>query len=374
MSGAPAIADLGQALLYSQCWEDVDVARRALRIRPADTVLAIGAAGDNAIALLQDDPRHVIAIDVNPTQTALIELKAAALRALQPPDLSAFLGAATCEARLARYESLRPALSRVARSHWDRAITAIERGVIHSGRFERYLGWLRRIIFPFAPGRRTVGDMLGARDLADQRRIYETAWDSRRWRLLFRLVASRRFLAGRGRHRAFFEHCVVDDVASHYLERARHALTELPVQTNPFVTYILSGRYGPGTGTPDYLRPELHATLRARIGRLHIETVGLREALEALPSDSIDAFYLSDVFELASAEEHEAMLVEIARVGRPGARLCYWNNLVPRRRPARLAEVILSHGEEAAALHRADRGFLYSALVVESVRRQAGEQ
>jgi hypothetical protein len=40
---------------------------------------------------------------------------------------------------------------------------------------------------------------------------------------------------------------------------------------------------------------------------------------------------------------------------------------VRRRRPESLRATIHEHRTEAAALHRADRAFLYSGLVVESV-------
>jgi hypothetical protein len=58
-----------------------------------------------------------------------------------------------------------------------------------------------------------------------------------------------------------------------------------------------------------------------------------------------------------------AGLLEAAR---PGARLAYWNMLVPRRCPAELAGRVRALPEAAELLAR-DRAFFYSAFVLEEV-------
>lgn len=359
----------GRGLLYSQCWEDVDVARAALRIRPGATVLAIGSAGDNVLALLQDDPGRILAIDVNPAQTALLELKMAAIR--RSDDMAwvrGFLGAAPAGDRRARYGVLRADLSTASREFWDARLTTLESGILGAGRFERYVAAFRRVVTTLVLGRGAIREMLEATSLDEQQRVYRDRWDSRRWRALFRLFFSRSLLARFGRDPAFFEQCELEDIGAHYLSRMRHALTELPIWTNPYMAAMLSGTVGTGELAPEYLRPGSYPLIRSRLDRISVETVSLADALRALPPASVDGFYLSDVFELSTAAEHERTLVEIARVGRPGARICYWNNLVPRRRPTALADMIRSHPDEAAPLFARDRAFIYSALVVESVR------
>jgi S-adenosylmethionine-diacylglycerol 3-amino-3-carboxypropyl transferase len=96
--------------------EDVDVARAALRIRPGSTIVTIAAAGDNTLALLQDDPGRVLAVDVNPSQTALTHLKIAAIRHLVDAEqIGGFVGAGLAANRTATYETLRLALPPDAR-------------------------------------------------------------------------------------------------------------------------------------------------------------------------------------------------------------------------------------------------------------------
>ena len=63
------------SILYSQCWEDPELRAEALTVTAADDVLSIASAGDNSLALLPDGPRSVTAIDSNPEQLHLLELK-----------------------------------------------------------------------------------------------------------------------------------------------------------------------------------------------------------------------------------------------------------------------------------------------------------
>jgi S-adenosylmethionine-diacylglycerol 3-amino-3-carboxypropyl transferase len=71
----------GGHLVYNQCWEDPAVDRQALGLTRGDRVLVITSAGCNALdyALLG---ARVVAVDVNPRQNHLLELKRAGIRAL----------------------------------------------------------------------------------------------------------------------------------------------------------------------------------------------------------------------------------------------------------------------------------------------------
>lgn len=364
---------LGDRLLYGACWEDLAIARTALRIPRGGLVVAIGSAGDNAIGLLLDDPRRVVAVDLNPAQTALVELKVAALRSA-PAELATFVGGipggeGAGPARIASFETLRPRLSAVAARHWDARIEDIERGVIHTGRFERYLAWFRRGLLPVVPGGEVVRQMLAAADVEEQARLYRERWDGLAWRALFRVFFSRRLMTAIGRDPAFFEQCEGGQTGAHFLARAVQGLTATPIRRNPYVTYILSGSYRLPHAAPAYLQPARAAALAARADRLQVVTASLTDVLGELPDRSVDAFYLSDIFELVDPGTYAAALREIARTGRPGARLCYWNNLVPRTRPAALADRLSSETALAERLHAVDRAFIYSRFVVETVRQ-----
>jgi hypothetical protein len=79
-------------LVYNTCWEDPPVDREALALGPDDTVLVITSAGCNALDYALQAPSRVYAVDANPRQNALLELKLAGIRGLAFDDYFAIFG------------------------------------------------------------------------------------------------------------------------------------------------------------------------------------------------------------------------------------------------------------------------------------------
>lgn len=112
-----------RSLVYNTCWEDPAVDRRALNITPSDTVLAITSAGCNVLDYALVGPHRIHAVDANPRQTALLELKLAGIRNLDFEDFFGIFG----RGRHARFRALfvqrlRDELTPFARDYWDRRV------------------------------------------------------------------------------------------------------------------------------------------------------------------------------------------------------------------------------------------------------------
>ena len=109
-----------RSLVYTTCWEDPAVDRVALKIRPEDHVMAITSAGCNVLDYALDEPRRIDAVDANPRQTALLELKLAGIRRLSHDDFFSIFGQGFHLGFDAIYQSaLRAQLSPFARNYWD---------------------------------------------------------------------------------------------------------------------------------------------------------------------------------------------------------------------------------------------------------------
>lgn len=359
-----------QQILYSQAWEDPDCDREGLKIGPQDDVLAVGASGDNALAFVLDRPRSVVAIDFNPNQNHLLELKLAALETLDPDDLHAFVGVRPTGARAFQYRLLRGRMSAAAQAFWDGQPELIERGVIHVGRFEGFLGLFRRFVLRAVHRRGTREQLFAARTLAEQREFYDRRWNSRAWRTLFRLFFSR-FLIGRlGRDPAFFKYVEVDQVGEAFRRRTEHALCDLPIRENWFLEYIASGTYR--VAFPPWLRPGNLPLLRERAREtLRLEVGAFEQYLPTQAEGSFSCFYLSDIFEWMSEEAFAALLRQFCRVSRPGGRLTWRNLLVPRVRPPGLDDVLEVDEALSRRLHEQDRSFVYGNFVAATVLPRA---
>ena len=83
---ASAVLATGE-LRYSSVWEDHLLLEQGLNPRGDDDLLVVASAGDNVLNLLLREPRRITAIDINPAQTALLELKVAAISMLDHAEL-----------------------------------------------------------------------------------------------------------------------------------------------------------------------------------------------------------------------------------------------------------------------------------------------
>jgi S-adenosylmethionine-diacylglycerol 3-amino-3-carboxypropyl transferase len=347
---------------YAQLWEDADVLVAAMRPEPGQTFVSIASAGDNALALLTLDAAKVVAVDLNATQIRCARLRCAALRHLSHAEFLELLGSRPSGNRRALLKRCEPSLTADDIAFWQ--TQQVERGVAALGKFEDYFGLFRNKVLPWVHSKRRVAELLRGGSITERHRFFDERWNTWRWRLLFRVFFSR-FVMGRfGRDPAFFRY-VEGDVATRIFERAKHALTELNPAENPYLTWILTGTHG--AALPLAWRPEHFATLGARADRIDWRQQTLEETLDSLPPGSVHGFNLSDIFEYMSAEAHEAVLRRILRVAAPGARLVYWNMLVPRKRPESLADRLRPLDELAKQLHLRDKAFFYQRLVIEEV-------
>ena len=360
-----ARADFG-AIRYAQCWEDADLLVAALL--PADRVcVSIASAGDNAFALLAAGADRVIALDLNPAQLACVALRAAAYRHLGHAEFLQLLGSrpAVAAERAALYARCRPSLASDVTAFWDANPSFIAAGIGSAGKFENYFRLFRSRVLPLVHGKRLVSNLLDTpRDLAARREFYARRWNTWRWRLLFRVFFSRRIMGALGRDPAFF-HYVEGSVADRILARTRHALAELDPTANPYLHWVLRGTHG--SALPLALREENFLKIRHNLHRLEWHLGTVEDWLARPDASAADAFNLSDIFEYMSPENTERILRAVLAKARPGARLAYWNMLVPRGRPASLAARLRPLEAEAAALHARDHAWFYSRFVIEEV-------
>jgi len=353
---------------YAQCWEDAALLEQGLEIGPEDDVLSVLSGGCNSLALVLAGANSVTAVDLSLPQVAVAELKVAGIRALEYDDFVELIGARESSGRDALYKAVRSGLTEEVARYWDAHADVIEAGVLSSGKFEGYFELFRNRVLPLIHRRSVIEGLLQQRGLDAQRQYYAERWDTWRWRTVFRVFFGRRVMGWLGRDPSFFQYVEGGSVGEAILRRAYHGLTEVPVETNHFLEFILDGRYRDLDNTHRYLSQDGFAALKGGlVDRLRIVHADLWEHVPEQPEDSYSAFNLSDVFEYVSEAAYIGQLDHLMRVARPGARLAYWNMMVPRSRPEALAGRLETFPDRAAELHRGDRAFFYGNFVLERV-------
>jgi S-adenosylmethionine-diacylglycerol 3-amino-3-carboxypropyl transferase len=320
-------------LVYNTCWEDPRLDRVALRLGPADRVLVITSAGCNALDYALAGAGTIHAVDVNPRQNALLELKLAGIRRLEYEDFFAMFGRGRLQRAADVYASvLRPALSPAAQHYWDRRIEFFAPGNMRPFYFRGASGtlaWTLRVYARLRRMRRALEAILEAESVAQQREIYERDLYARFWSPWIRSFLRRDFvlsLAGVPRaQRVQVDRAYPGGVAGFLHESLEAVFARLPLADNYFWRVYIRGKYSPDC-CPEYLKPENFARLKAgRIDGIHVHTATVQQFLQR-HDEPITRFVLLDHMDWL-ADELLPLLAEewqwIVRRAVPGARIIW---------------------------------------------------
>lgn len=356
-------------ILYSQCWEDPQLDRIAFTLCPDGTLFSITSGGCNVLSFLLDDPGKVIALDMNPHQNHLLDLKMAAFKTLDYGSLLEFIGVRDSVHRQDMYSAIRPVLMPESRTYWDGQLEKIDQGIIHCGRYEAYMR-LARTSVKRLMGQRLIERFFEADDPKERATMFHNEWDNGCWWLITRLLLSRTTMSLLF-DKAFFQY--LDQSFSfgrHFAGRVEYALTKLPMKENVFLSYILLGKYYGEDHLPVYLRRENFEVIRNRLDRVEMVCDNCDHYFSTMPDSSIAKFNFTNIFEWMSPEAFERLLRETCRVARDGAVMTYRNLLVKRERPPALAGTIRPLRELALHLHCQDLSFIYNNYVVEQINKR----
>lgn len=324
-----------RALVYNTCWEDPAVDRQALALGPQDTLLVITSAGCNVLDYALTGPRAIHAVDANPRQTALLELKLAAIRRLDHDDFFAVFGRGRHPGfRELWHDLLRAELSPFARHYWDRhldwfAADPSGRGFYYhglSGRVARaFQGYLR-----LRPRLRDgIGQALATRDLDRQREIYDTRirpylWSKgMNWTLSRQLTMSLLGVPHTQRREVQSQH--PGGVAGFIREAIEYVFRCLPLWTNYFWNVYLRGGYDRDC-CPEYLKRDNFLALKHGLAeRISHHTCTVTDFLRRTDA-RISRFVLLDHMDWMSSHQPRALAEEWAAIldrAMPGARLIF---------------------------------------------------
>jgi S-adenosylmethionine-diacylglycerol 3-amino-3-carboxypropyl transferase len=251
------------SLVYNACWEDPRLDRIALELGKEDTVLMITSAGCNALDYALDNPKRIFAVDMNPRQNALLDLKIAGIRTLEFEDFFRIFGEGRHPdfARL-YFNLLRPQLSEPSRAIWDKHREYFQgadksrsfyfRGT--SGSYAKAISWYLDV----TRVRKSVEKIFNVTDLNEQRELYfkhlkEQIWKpfirwALRWDATLALVG-----VPRPQKKQVEKDCS-GGIAQFMEDCVENVFTRLPLKDNYFWWLYFNGSYTRDR-CPEYLKP-----------------------------------------------------------------------------------------------------------------------
>jgi len=376
----------GHNLVYNTCWEDPRLDREALQLGPTDNVMVITSAGCNALDYALTEPNHVYAVDMNPRQNALLELKLAGIRQLEFETYFDMFGRGGMKNVHDVYaRQLRPDLSEWSRQYWDRWIKFFDVGRRRNFYFRGTSGsfaWLMNVyIDRIVQLRPHIDELLDAGSVDEQRDIYDNKVRDRFWTRSIRFAMGRdttlSMLGVPRAQRAEVERHYDGGISGFVRDSVESVLVKLPLADNYFWRVYLTGQYTHDC-CPEYLRPENFARLKAglvdRITTCTNSVEGFLNSSEV----PISRFVLLDHMDWMSGKYFHLLEAEwqaIVQRTAPGARVIWRSGglradfvdrvqvthngqLVP------VGELLTYYPELAERLHAQDRVHTYGSFYI----------
>jgi S-adenosylmethionine-diacylglycerol 3-amino-3-carboxypropyl transferase len=367
------------SLVYNTCWEDPAVDRQAFKLTSEDVMMVITSAGCNVLDYALLAPKRVHAVDANPRQTALLELKVASVRALEFDDFFKVFGEGCHPAFPTLYNRyLREQLSEFARDYWDKRTDwfAGKRGSFYfhglSGLVARgFRGYLA--IRPSLA--KHIRTLFGASSLDEQRAIYDERVAPAMWGPTFRWAVSRQFtlslLGVPHPQRREMEAQHTGGVAGYIRESLEYVLRQLPIWNNYFWSVYLHGRYTQNC-CPEYLRePNFMALKHGLVDRIVPHTTTVTEFLRGT-DERVSKFVLLDHMDWMANHYPQALVEEWREIlahATPSARVIFRS---AHSRPryldtisvdgVKLTQHLVFHEDLARELSRQDRVHTYAGF------------
>jgi S-adenosylmethionine-diacylglycerol 3-amino-3-carboxypropyl transferase len=375
----------GNNLVYNTCWEDPRLDRVALEIGPDDTILVITSAGCNALDYALCEPRHVYAVDMNPRQNALLDLKIAAIKTLEFEDFFRLFGYGFHpEARRLYQRRMRPVLPEWSQTWWDKWIKFFnnpKRTFYYRGASGAFARLIRIYIERMIRVRPHIDAILEAKTLDEQREIYDRHLCERFWSRSMRFAMNRdttlSMVGVPKDQRRQVETQYAGGIVKFVQDAVETVFCKLPLADNYFWRVYLKGEYSRGC-CPEYLKADNFERLKdGLVERVSTHTNSVQGFLDK-HDGQISRYVLLDHMDWLSSKLFPLLELEwqaIVRRAAPKTRIIWRSgglktdfidrvNVSTNGQTHKLPELLSFHPDLAAKLHEKDRVHTYGSFYI----------
>lgn len=375
-----------KGLVYPQIWEDPDIDMQALELGPDSRLITIASGGCNVLSYLTQDPKEILAVDLNTAHIALTRLKLKAAETL--PDHQTFyrfFGEADEKSNLRTYKRfLRDAIDPSTRSYWEgrdrflkKRITLFSRDLYHHGLLGYFIGAVHLTAKLYGIDPR---DITKARTLEEQRSFFEGSLAPLFDKRLIRWATSKKAsLFGLGIPPAQYDALASDaggDINLVLKQRLEKLACHFSLNENYFAWQAFGRGYAPESGAssstgragplPPYLQADHFNEIKERAPRVSVTNISFTEKLKEQENESLDGYVLLDAQDWMTDQQLNGLWSEITRTAKPGARVIFRTAAEPSLLPGRVVDETLDHWDyrqqQSVDLNAQDRSAIYGGF------------
>lgn len=374
----------GNNLVYNCCWEDPRLDRVALNIGQDDRILVITSAGCNALDYALLGPAKINAVDMNPRQNALLDLKIAAIKELEFDDFFRMFG----DGRLPEFQTLlktkfRPHLNEWAYKYWTKHHNFFDgkRSFFFHGSSGSVARMVNLYIDHYAKIRPELDLLLAAKTLEEQTVIYERSVKEHFWSgLIKKFLGSGLTLSMLGVPRAQRQQVELhyeNGITTFMEDCLESVFTKLPISDNYFWRAYINGCYTREC-CPEYLKREnFYALKGGLVNCIQTHTCTIEAFLRGT-NEKISRYILLDHMDWLSTFKYKALESEwqsIVDTAAPNTKIIYRSGgtkveyvepieVLVNGNKVRMGDVLNYHQELAKELHQKDRVHTYGCFYI----------
>lgn len=366
-------------LVYNTCWEDPRLDREMLQLGPESQLVMITSAGCNALDYLLDNPAQIHAVDVNPRQNALLQLKVAMIQRNHFEDLFQIFGRGQHSDFKRIRKELEPVLHPYASRYWQVKSHFFRSAPLNPSFYYRgtagQMAWVALKTFLRGNGklRQTAKALLEVDSLAEQQRLYDEIQPILWNKLVTWLLKQPMSMAMLGVPTAqirLIEDAFPGGIPGFLRSKIETVLTQIPFWENYFWQVYIRGEYTRDC-CPNYLRQNNQPILQERVERITTHTSTIANFLRENPA-TYSHYVLLDHQDWMAAHQPQALEEEwglILENSRPGTRILMRSaSPVIEFIPSFAMDQLNLHEEEASRLHQLDRVGTYGCTLLASVK------
>ena len=299
---------------YSLVWEESLTLYQALSVRSADHVLVVTSAGCNVLNVLLKNPRHVTAIDLNPVQNQLLQLKLHLIRHHGHEVLRALLGLDGSAAVAPAWQELAETLPSPERGYWEDFFESHPAGILTAGRLESYITGFLTTLEPSI--QRKVRRLIQFDSVAVQYEYFTQVLEATTFQEQFIEYFDEANLS-KGRDPQLFRYAEESGGAAFYARLRETLATEL-VRDNFFFRFFFFG----AEQLPEQILPPCYQrrnfeVLRQQLNKLTIVTGEAVDYLRSPAGQAITKVSFSNIFEVYKPNRVSAYRPQLIRGGQP---------------------------------------------------------
>lgn len=349
-------------LSYSIGNEDWKTEQAALQIKPSDRIICVTASGDRPLNLLTSECNEIVAIDANPIQNHLLELKMEALKVFNFQEYLQFLGIESHHNRIDLFNKVAQNLSAQCRQFWLMRNKSIKKGIIYEGTIEKLCKFLSQMVHMLR-GSSKVKKLFEFDCIEKQKAFLESDWKTKGWQKALEICLNpwltRTFVGDPGLYLSIGKNITP---GRYVYDRMNAFLEKNLAKESLLLSLILNGKPMKEAFSP-YLTETGAKQIVPRLDRLKTETAHLVDYLEAAPDQSFDCFSLSDVASYLTYPDFVRLVKAVVRTGRPGARFCMRQFLSTHEIPLHLRRYLVRDQKREDELQRDENCFIYRFMV-----------